>query len=423
MAFYTDGVVPWNSLDDNTRGPLASEFESGYPCGEADQELFNWTAGWPIGNIWNMILQGGITPDGDKLLDLARAIQNGKVNYAVTGGTANALTATLSPVPAALIDGLVLRLKVSTANTGAATLNVNGLGALPITTMRGGALTRGDLPVGAVVQVVKSGSAFLLTGLAYSEVPVIGDRTIYVRTDGNDANDGSANTAGSALATISAALTIARRAASTSLVTIQLGNVGTYAAPGRIGTMAAAIEIVGDEANHTAYTISGNGFAGSALIHADKSDVTVRGVRTDNLANICASLAASGAGSLNLRKCRFATSVAIGFSHVWAASGGFVSIDAGCEHWGAAAQALLATAGNIIISGAQIANAVPFSDAFAVASNGGTIQASTAPSYTGSPTGVRYKALLNGVINSGGAGVNFFPGSTAGTTATGGQYA
>lgn len=25
MAFYTDGVVPWNSLDDNTRAPLASE--------------------------------------------------------------------------------------------------------------------------------------------------------------------------------------------------------------------------------------------------------------------------------------------------------------------------------------------------------------------------------------------------------------
>jgi hypothetical protein len=38
-------------------------------------------------------------------------------------------------------------------------------------------------------------------------------------------------------------------------------------------------------------------------------------------------------------------------------------------------------------------------------------------------TGTRYNAVLNGVIDTNGGGANFFPGTIAGTTATGGQYA
>lgn len=143
MAFYTDGVVPWNSLDDNTRAPLASSLEGGYPCGEADQQLFNWTAGWSMGNIWNMILQGGITPDTDRLLDLARAIQTGKVSYAVAAGTANARTATISPAPTAYIDGMPVTLRIAATNSAAATLNLNGLGVIPITLPDGSALAGG----------------------------------------------------------------------------------------------------------------------------------------------------------------------------------------------------------------------------------------------------------------------------------------
>ncbi|AVH41807.1 hypothetical protein [Agrobacterium tumefaciens] len=164
MAFYTDGVVPWNSLDDNTRAPLSSELEGGYPCGEADQQLFNWTAGWPIGNIWNMLLQSGITPDPDKLLDLARAIQSGKVNYVEGGGTANALTATLSPAPLALAPGLVVRLKPALTNTAKGpTLNVNGLGAKTIVYADGGGVSDGELVSGGIAELVYDGTNFVLS--------------------------------------------------------------------------------------------------------------------------------------------------------------------------------------------------------------------------------------------------------------------
>ena len=62
-----------------------------------------------------------------------------------------------------------------------------------------------------------------------------------------------------------------------------------------------------------------------------------------------------------------------------------------------------------------------FSNAFAAASGCGNVVVVTA-SVSGSATGVRYAASSNGVINTNAqAGFNF-PGSSAGTLASGGQY-
>lgn len=166
MVYYTDGVPIWNSLDDNTRAPLASELESGYPCGEADQELFNFTAGYSIGQIANVLLNSGITPDFSKLLQLSRAIQSHKMSYAVAGGTANALTATLTPAPSSLTAGMPLALKIGTTNTGAATLNVNALGASAIKRLDGSDVSAGDLPAGAILNLVWTGTNWSLTGVS-----------------------------------------------------------------------------------------------------------------------------------------------------------------------------------------------------------------------------------------------------------------
>lgn len=73
---------------------------------------------------------------GTKLITprrLASASQRGAWNYAVAAGTANALTATLSPAPAALSAGMTIALDIPNANTsGTVTLNVNGLGEAPV---------------------------------------------------------------------------------------------------------------------------------------------------------------------------------------------------------------------------------------------------------------------------------------------------
>ena len=63
----------------------------------------------------------------------AGQVQRNAFNYgSVAGGTANALTATLTPVPASYTDDLVVVVRVASANTGATTLNVNSLGATAV---------------------------------------------------------------------------------------------------------------------------------------------------------------------------------------------------------------------------------------------------------------------------------------------------
>lgn len=93
MAFWTNGAPVWNSLDNNTRAPLTSELEGGYPCGEADQQLFNWTAGYSINNIAYAINNLGMTWDPDDLSQLYKAIAGPRapIYLGPTGGQSTIL--------------------------------------------------------------------------------------------------------------------------------------------------------------------------------------------------------------------------------------------------------------------------------------------------------------------------------------------
>ncbi len=70
--------------------------------------------------------------------------------YGATAGSANTYTLTLSPAPTAYVDGMGVVVKVNAANTGATTLNVNGLGAKAIVDGKGSALTSGKLRLNGI---------------------------------------------------------------------------------------------------------------------------------------------------------------------------------------------------------------------------------------------------------------------------------
>ena len=58
-----------------------------------------------------------------------------------------------------------------------------------------------------------------------------------------------------------------------------------------------------------------------------------------------------------------------------------------------------------------------------IAYGGAAVTASpSACTFSGTVTGPRYDAYLNGTINTLGGGSTFFPGKSSGVTATGGQY-
>ncbi len=79
--------------------------------------------------------------------------------YAVASGT-NTYTATLSPAINAYNVGLTVQIRFTNANTGASTLNLNGLGAVSIFKSSIQALAAGDITAGQVLTLVYDGTAF-----------------------------------------------------------------------------------------------------------------------------------------------------------------------------------------------------------------------------------------------------------------------
>lgn len=131
------------------------------------------------GSVWSYIAppdgHGVSLPDGRVFERIDGAyvekpaldVQSGKWSYAVAGGTANALTATLNPAPQALTVGMVVVLKIAATNTAAApTLNVNGMGTATIKRASGQTAAMGDIPVNAFVPFIWDGTNWRISGLS-----------------------------------------------------------------------------------------------------------------------------------------------------------------------------------------------------------------------------------------------------------------
>ena len=97
------------------------------------------------------------------LMAIPQAVQSGKWIYAADTGTANALVVTLAPPPLALVTGLEVRVKkIASANTGAATIVVNGSSAIPIKTITGSALIGNEMPASGMLDLLYDGTNFQL---------------------------------------------------------------------------------------------------------------------------------------------------------------------------------------------------------------------------------------------------------------------
>lgn len=115
----------------------------------------------PTAGIWT-------TDDvvSSQLITLYGGVDTGSVNAYVINFTANF---------SAYTDGIVIYWVPSNANTGASTINVNGLGAISIVNQNGAALTAGQLLSNQVAVVIYKGGNFLLisSGLVSSAAQTI----------------------------------------------------------------------------------------------------------------------------------------------------------------------------------------------------------------------------------------------------------
>lgn len=95
-------------------------------------------------------------------------------NYVADTGAVNAYVVTLDPVPSAYRVGMTFDMVPSVVNTGASTVNVNGLGAKSILDANGSAVVAGALPITRTTRLVYDGTAFRTLGAAATTVPAAG---------------------------------------------------------------------------------------------------------------------------------------------------------------------------------------------------------------------------------------------------------
>lgn len=115
-------------------------------------------------------------------------IQKNSFGFGTAAGTANALTLSLSPPLLSYVAGTTIEFIVGTTNTGAATINVNGLGAIAFRKVQAGSLavlSAGDLISGVVYKATYNGTYFQLSssgsGGGFSQVVSAGNYPISSR--------------------------------------------------------------------------------------------------------------------------------------------------------------------------------------------------------------------------------------------------
>lgn len=246
-------------------------------------------------------------------------------------------------------------------------------------------------------------------------------RTYYVRTDGSDSNDGSANDSGHAFLTIQHAVdTIVPLDIGGYSVTIQVAS-GTYE-----GTLFLSTPFFGGQV-----TLSGDTTTPSNVtISTTSNAVTVDGLGCSiNIQGF--KITTSGGDALkaqnggNIRITGGMEFGSVGQAHMDALSQGSIIClgQAYTISGNASFHVLMGTFGNVTISGCTITlSGTRAFTAFVYTQNISVVQINS-NTFSGSATGSRYSSNTNSLIQTFGAGASALPGNSAGSTGTGGLYA
>lgn len=278
-----------------------------------------------------------------------------------------------------------------------------------------------------VVEIVQSGASkkvavSYLGGSSGGREVLSSGRTYYVRTDGNDSNNGLANNSGGAFLTVQKAVDVISGALDINIynVTIQISD-GTYTTAISLKPYVGSgmVTITGNAttpANVVISTTSNNAIslssASSWTLSNFKIQTTTLGVGID----------CSYGGKISISGINFG---ACASAHIRALWDGKVSITGNYTiSGGSAAHFDIQGGGSVTMYGVTVtvSGTPAFSAAFVYAAAAG-IYSGGSNTWSGSATGSRYNLSLNAVINTNGAGTSHFPGNSAGTTATGAQYA
>lgn len=249
-----------------------------------------------------------------------------------------------------------------------------------------------------------------------------GTLNLFVNPSGVDTADGL--TVNTPVRTISRAITLAATMFELAGITVEINLAhGTYTGFYLSGTYvnSAAISIIGDTSSPQSVVIDGGITDATAFFAAQ---CTVSGVTIQSSGNL-----SSGVGIVAVQSSivTIGTSVVFGVcggAHISTYSNSSVSSSTGYSVTGAAPIHIYgAGAGGVTTVGCTIVvvGNPAFPSGWASVSEGACYQCWNT-NFNGAATGARYSVTSNAVISTQGSGASYLPGSTAGVSATGGQY-
>lgn len=246
----------------------------------------------------------------------------------------------------------------------------------------------------------------------------------YVRKDGNDSNAGLTNSSSGAFLTIQKAINYVSSfwVTNSATVTIQVGD-GTYAESLRLQPVAGGGVITINGNASTPGNVILSPATGDAITAAQPlanwliQNFTVTAVNGSCIACSVGGTVVVGSGMI------FGAAKA-GSYHMLANNNSAIIISGNYSITGGTGNHFYATRGSTINNSQAFVitlTGTPAFTAFTAADDNG-VAAIFGMTFSGSATGKRYDANLNGVIHTLGGGANYFPGNAVGTTANGGQY-
>jgi len=108
--------------------------------------------------------------------------QDGSQIFAADAGANDTYVIALDPAISAYVTGMVVSFSANTVNTGAATININGLGAKAILKNHNIVLENGDIEAGQVVNLVYDGTQFQMQSQLGNQVSPIAGMLVQVVT-------------------------------------------------------------------------------------------------------------------------------------------------------------------------------------------------------------------------------------------------
>jgi hypothetical protein len=267
---------------------------------------------------------------------------------------------------------------------------------------------------------------FIPSNLGTSRTRLTANANLYVSTTGNDSNDGlTASTALLTLAQAQQRIMSNMDFAGQYDATINLA-AGSYGAGVAFSGQPtgwgpnSVLTLLGNSASPSTVTISLSASSASCVTAVAGATVTVNGLTLVSSGTGGNGLATGRGGTINYENIVFG---AAGLAHINISGGGVTNqIGAYTINGNAIEHVLSQGAGQFYGSTATVTlTGTPAFTQFVNAFNAGIVQWLSA-TFSGGATGARYSVTLNGAINTGDGGADYFPGTSAGSSASGGEY-